>query len=969
MATTTIQLDLTKYGIQGIGPVTIGGIEAGEVEGKPVSDWPRNEAEQQQLIDALKKVTAYQKAAGNVSGNVMADLEAYEKKIQERQAKIKDPIGYYMRQQQEKAKTGPGLIEGMGELLDLPPGGDPFEPGKLLQGILNFGATKLTSKDPKATLGDVAVIASDVVGASLLSRGVAGKRVMDNALISNAVKNSPAKSATALTAMNIFARGAANETYDMLNQITRYLSDIPNLTEAMEKDETLRNLYDMRNELLWSGGAVGLSQMWPFIKRGFAPLVGVTKGGIDMMKKGVQYGVPMNVFSVTESNIVKGAGKVIGLFPFVATKARQAQNAQQVAMAQSINRTLNNYSPISLLNDAGMLADKNFREGVAKFASTKETLYKSALDIGDEIGDKFIPTAQIKEEAFKLSKRLGLDQRKIMLDLPGDYGAQAIDFEELLATIPTLKTQGAFEKILPALQFIKGDYMNARQFDMLQTSLNDILQHAGEAGAAGSAISHRVEPFTQAMVTAINDFKGFADLNDPAKNALKDAFANRYTMANKFFTDNIDSLKDRTAQVLALADLNVAKPGAVGQPGWLKADQLAEILLDSKSMSSPMAIKEMRLALGNADVMINGVKTNVNVFDAVARSVLDDKMRVATRYISGKVKLTSGGQTWGERITRWIPGTEGFGAHRQQATKWGTTGTAQFNVPILDVEQMKTIFGMGESGKNRVAGMKEILGEKVYKEMENVLDLAGQVQQTSFGDVSDFVKRRGFLGGANAITNLITGGMLASNPFGNLGLMLMARYGMTTLADPKFLKNITTVMNPTISDLAKRQALMTLGRMRWDDVRGDENLPPEVRDNFDSGNPIDVMKYLIFSENQSAFPGNEQMIIKTDDAGYATGLDIVKADSKPTFSQDGQETGQKIMVDEVQEQAKAPRQPATKGPFKTLEKDPFLNVDFEEMTQTVPTGGATQPLSPDQRVALAGGNLDEALALGSQRRI
>ena len=192
---------------------------------------------------------------------------------------------------------------------------------------------------------------------------------------------------------------------------------------------------------------------------------------------------------------------------------------------------------------------------------------------------------------------------------------------------------------------------------------------------------------------------------------------------------------------------------------------------------------------------------------------------------------------------------------------------------------------------------------------------------------------------------------------------------MTTLADPKFLKNITTVMNPTISDLAKRQALMTLGRMRWDDVRGDENLPPEVRDNFDSGNPIDVMKYLIFSENQSAFPGNEQMIIKTDDAGYATGLDIVKADSKPTFSQDGQETGQKIMVDEVQEQAKAPRQPATKGPFKTLEKDPFLNVDFEEMTQTVPTGGATQPLSPDQRVALAGGNLDEALALGSQRRI
>ena len=50
------------------------------------------------------------------------------------------------------------------------------------------------------------------------------------------------------------------------------------------------------------------------------------------------------------------------------------------------------------------------------------------------------------------------------------------------------------------------------------------------------------------------------------------------------------------------------------------------------------------------------------------------------------------------------------------------------------------------------------------------------------------------------------------------------------------------------------------------------------------------------------------------------------------------------MVNEVQEQVKAPRQPATKGPFKTLEKDPFLDVNFEEMAQTVPTGGATKPL-------------------------
>ena len=43
------------------------------------------------------------------------------------------------------------------------------------------------------------------------------------------------------------------------------------------------------------------------------------------MKVAEKQGIPMNVFTVSEANIVKGSGKVIGLFPFVATKARQVQ--------------------------------------------------------------------------------------------------------------------------------------------------------------------------------------------------------------------------------------------------------------------------------------------------------------------------------------------------------------------------------------------------------------------------------------------------------------------------------------------------------------------------------------------------------------------------------------------------------------------------------------------------------------------
>ena len=111
-------------------------------------------------------------------------------------------------------------------------------------------------------------------------------------------------------------------------------------------------------------------------------------------------------------------------------------------------------------------------------------------------------------------------------------------------------------------------------------------------------------------------------------------------------------------------------------------------------------------------------------------------------------------------------------ASKEAATEFGQASTKQFNIPILDINKMKDIFGMTDP--NKALGMQEILGIEKWKKMKDVLELAEGVQQTNFGDVSEFVKRRGFLGGANDITNLINGGAILSNPFASVGLMLMA---------------------------------------------------------------------------------------------------------------------------------------------------------------------------------------------------
>ena len=974
-----VTLDLSKFGIEGVGKVTLQNIQE-TVEGKGIDQFPRNEQERAYVKQVLEQVQTYKKAQTNIPENMRDVLADYEAQIQREQARIADPIGYNLGIAKKQAQSGPGITASMGEFLNLLPGGEGFKPANVLEGIKNFSLRTLVGDNPKAQFGDMAVIGSDILMTKLLMKNNLASQRMDNALISNAVKNNPAAVAGTLMGGNVLARGAANETYDFLNQMTRLFYDIPNPEEAIRKNEALRDLYDMRNELLWSGGAIGLSHVFPYIKSAWGKkLLGVTDEASSLMKKADEAGVPLNVFSVTESGFVKGTGKVVGLFPFTASKAREVQNAQQVAIANRINTVLNNYSPVGLLADAGLLADVSFRNGIKNFENTKTILYEQAMDIATEglKGEKFIPTQLLKEEAAKLAARFNRTKSNIMVDT--DQGT--VPFQDLVRNISSsMKEKKSLYEVLPTLANMKDDYINGEQFISLQQALNDLLSE-GDRLQMGSAVAAYVKPFTNTMITMLNDFNNFKVLEDVPKDRLKKEFAAALDLANGFFFENKDTLKSRTGQILSLVDRNITKHGAEANPGFITADMVAEMLLSSDAINAPLAIKEMRKALGVEKVVIDGVEQTVNVFDAIGKSVIDNKLRKLTRYISGSVPTSAPGtagilgseKTFGiipsggaekrgafASIVGSFPGTGKVGA--EVATDWGKT-KKNFDIPILDVEGMQEIFGMGKRGNiNARAGMQEILGEETFRKLEDVLELASSVQQTNFGDVSDFVKRRGFLGGANAVTNLITGGMIASNPFQNVGLMLMARYGMSTLADPKFLEGVSTILNPTVETLAKRHALITLGRMRWDDIRGEQadQLPAELLEDFDPGNPIDVMQFLMFTNNQSAFPGSERLRIESDENGMTTGVEITKAESEPIFTEDGQRAGEELASQEVEmSNVASPR----------TNEDPFLNVDFEQMQETIPAAGRMpfKPLTPDQRVALAGGDLDEAIAMGQRR--
>ena len=219
-----------------------------------------------------------------------------------------------------------------------------------------------------------------------------GKFTTQN-LILHALKKNPALGFASVVGTNMAAKYGGDVIYDQLKEMTRFIMQLPDPDEAYKHNEKVRNIMDAREELLWTGGAMGLMHVFPLVKRLLGKTLGVSEdmkikvGEIadesgkmvpvheNLLKLSRQYNIPLNVFSTSPSGFVKGAGSVIGLFPFVATKARHAQNAQQIALAENINSILNDLSPIGLFSDSAIIANKSFKNMIYNFTSTKTLLY------------------------------------------------------------------------------------------------------------------------------------------------------------------------------------------------------------------------------------------------------------------------------------------------------------------------------------------------------------------------------------------------------------------------------------------------------------------------------------------------------------------------------------------------------------------------------------------------------------------
>ena len=918
-------------------PEVIDGIPLYGQDGK--DNFPRNESESMMLQEIIAGFQAQQNVITNNTSpeagleTMTVEEEQQLKMDQFREMQIKDPIRADLNLAEQKAEASSfqyagDITEQLGNLM---PGFGgsmlDFSPSALGEAYGNL-LLKGAPDDPKRFMGDMSVIASDIflAGLSLGNVKFADKKNFNIPLFTNEsrrqglrgyLEKNPVKSTVAV---NVLARAGSDAVYDMLNETYRWLQDIP---ADQTDDAAVENILNIRNEILWSGGAGGLAKLFPYIK----PFIGKNFLGIDkeanrLATLGRTHNIPMSAFNVSSSGLVQGLPPVVGLFPIVATNARIAQNAQLASAYTQMLKNIETFSPVQLFSDAGLMIDKGFRDMIGQYGIMKGVLYNNVGKYADALnGEAFIPTNKIKEMA--LAMRTAKTKGQIPMQTtpiqagPNDYVyGQQISFDDLMKNI---KGSGAdIEDALMQFDSLP-DNLNAQQFKSLIEGLNQVKRNMPNLKLSeNSDEALMINDFHSVALQAMNDPKGWKTLK-PEQEAIAKEWADSYTVANDFIFQNADSLQGRTAMLLKQTDPNIAIPGGVKRPGYLYADQMAKIFFDDQTITSPMALKEMRKAFGD------------DAFNASTSAYFNNILNQSTDFVNGKIRIYDNDIGIWKQAKQYVTG--------KQATP--KTQTINYNIPVMDIEKVADAFALNDI--NRRAGVLEMFksqvpgseavktkhAEGVLNQISEVLELARAVEVPNYGDVSSFVKRRGVLGGLGSIANLFTGGAILANPISSAGVMLMARFGMNSLSDPKFLDGMTKVLDPSLSDVARKSALVTLGRGVFDPVRA-------VNSGYDINNINDIIELITIGDMEQSPAYN------------------VRAE------------------DEYDEQSRVPEAIRGERQFNTATSEapsgfnmPQGGFTPTDMSALETASAAPSPINNAQRVALAGGNLDEAIALRS----
>ena len=773
------------------------------------------------------------------------------------------------------------------------------------------------------------------------------------------------------------AAGGMSVVYDVLNNLIRKTKGIPNPTDA--EDPGMRAMVEMRNSLAFTYGAAGLgtvaSALRPVIGKA---LFGLGQEAKQMANMAELHDVPLGISIVSSGQgaIASGAkkfGKVIGLFPFIGNIMRQRQLMSEARLTKAIERQgtdigsvdefyreqyrlmtkdqkkvfmkdlndqgfktldeaieaeqrINGYAPIQHMTDVGTFMFDAAKARYMKFAYVNDLLYDDFEKKAMKISKPFIATNNTKQVGQYLKDRL--DQMRITMSTSDDFIPSVGEIDDFITN-----TLGNLPEYITPMQ-LRG---LQRQVNHLYSSMRDI---AGKPTFSGSGL---LADARKALTTDLNNFALWRqDLTD-AEKVIAESAKKSLSRANGVFAKMSPLYKSPAAKKFKFVDENMFSPGP-DLPGYFYSDELFNIV--ARKGITPKTIADIEQLVGPA-AFNSTVRTWIhNGFKNSLDKVPVDYYETIVNEAGKKVK---------------IPVTQ----------------------LIMDPDKFMKNIGYGEPGFEAMMGRIGKDGKIVKENIEILANMLRKTQAQEIPFASQLISRRLVLGGVRSMLKTFSfgmatgaGGGVAGGPVGAMTAVaagLMARFTADFLSSPQAMKNYTRIVDPAVKDVVRKSAYAQLLKNFYEQKVGNrkseglEDFPDEFKTYKGAiDNPDGFFKWLF-------------------GAGYKAEMDAVNDDAHQQYMErrygDNIDVGLSTVQDKQMEEKAGDmlmNQATSPNPRKMANRQPATidvpNVQtgtediFEEdvAVQSPINQGGGHPMNQAQRVALAGGNLDEAIALGGR---
>ena len=815
------------------------------------------------------------------------------------------------------------------------------------------------------------VMAGDIAGSMIGFKGMrapgtpkAPKSVADEILEGSIFKT---------TAGATLGGTAGSLTYDLINTGIRKTMGIPNPQDA--PNAALEALVHGRNTLYFTGGAAGLMGVASTLR----PMLGSALFGLDgprnsLAKFADMYNVPVGI-----SQLSRGAGgvlspvsgsffQVIGKLPFfgagftkrntlagieltkgmkkelgdlgsgqsddalinyIATKYKSLPRAVRKAMdtdarnagfrsyKDMINAELrvNELAPIQHMTDVGAFMFEEAGKRYKQFAYINDLLYTDFENKAKKISKNFIPTSNTKAIAQNIVDELS--DSVIKLDNYSEFKPQLDQIEKFI--IDTVSN-------LP-------DYIKPKDIRVLQREINRLYQEAEAligpaAKKQGTPGGSYLAKLRKALTTDLNDYANWAPGLSAEEKVLAESAKKSLYRANEVFSKMSPIYKSPAAKQFNLVDQNLFTAGP-DLPGYFYSDEIGKILF--RDGLTPQRVRDYEALVGKTAFMA-GVRSWINNgFKAALKDSPDVSLKVPDP--SGK------------------------------------NSTITITEKIMDIDKFKQNINMDDAGFIEMMNIAGYNGKAFVDNMKQLVQLQDMVKEAGIGtSTSQLIARRLSLGGVRSAANTFAifgsgaygatqvgeGNFVPGGTAGAIMLGLLTRRTSRFLSTPDSLKAYTQIVDPKPSAVVKRASLINFlrGYFRNDEIRNE--LPKEfntpekvVKD------PEGFLDYLYNSEYLAVTDSvNDGFLRDYMNERYGDDIDLNINNLKNI------ETEEKTL-EEIQTGKKTfiPSEPTMDMPeIPSMGGDSMFETDMAMNQQQT-------PLNQDQRVALASGDLDEAIAL------